>query len=955
MEATVSPEDLRLLARPRAYILLGEFSTSEPSINYGSGETTSTIPEAIPNYRDIHSANLSRVTAGTGRRLPEWEEYCQWLVPGEEPKTMWGTGMPGAGKTIFAYAGPQLLLRPYSHSSSTSAIIIKEVELHAKANPRICVAFIYFRYSDHTKATVRDFLAVLVKQTIERHPDCFAISSDLYRRHIRERTQPSEEEHLELLHSFSRVMEVTFYFLDALDEAPPDVQFDLLEKLSSLNVKLFITSRPLLALEARFPSAHRFEIHARDLDLNLHINKEISRSILLQTILDQGGPALHKKITLIVKEKCGGMFLHASLQLDALRDCTSIFDVEKTLEEFPRRIEEVYERTWNRVLHQTPHIVALARKVLVWFEKRRLVDGATLMGLCRGLVNVEEKTNLVRFVHYTAKDVVKALVSESSPYPHSLPALVCITLLTEHGFRRTTLGDEDDLKTALSAEPLLAYAYQHWSIHAHESLRDPTVAGQISQFIQGCCAFPEGLLDIIPAIYDMLEPLHMAAYFDFPLSIAGSAYLRNPNRPTRHQGQTPLTLAIRRNSLTAMRELLSLPPTFINAADKDGVTPLIRALKWKNTAGVALLLAHPQVYVNAQDQDGESALMRAFSAEEVTLLLAHPKIKPNQVDSRGRTALMLASLRELPEVVQVLLADPRVKIDLKSKDGETALDIAQGRVERAYRKGEWDVSRIHGLKRTVELLSIRADQEHRRHKLGDFLRHVWWSHRYDLVSFHRVGFKIVVTRISTTSKVSGQQCSALLACLSWSKSGFKTILRQTQAGSTASYLMTQSIGLLVVRDRWIGLQWKLANPTRQVLGRVGILCTTKPPDVDAERSSRSISNSISLSLFTNYYNDNTESAVRFTWNLCLSNPYQPLSPCNEIEGRHARDLMEPSTTFSLGSDGHHPTFHALNAAPHRSAQSSRKLDSLFVAASCIGDRFSSGMLGAWHLSASMSR
>ncbi|KAH6874658.1 ankyrin repeat-containing domain protein, partial [Coprinopsis sp. MPI-PUGE-AT-0042] len=117
----------------------------------------------------------------------------------------------------------------------------------------------------------------------------------------------------------------------------------------------------------------------------------------------------------------------------------------------------------------------------------------------------------------------------------------------------------------------------------------------------------------------------------------------------------------------------------INAADKDGVTPLIRAVKWKNTAGVALLLAHPQVHVNAQDRDGESALMRAFSAEEVTLLLSHPKIRPNQVNSRGRTALMLASLRELPEVVQVLLADARVKIDLKSKDGETALDIAQGR------------------------------------------------------------------------------------------------------------------------------------------------------------------------------------------------------------------------------------------------------------------------------------
>ncbi|KAH6874657.1 hypothetical protein BKA70DRAFT_1449327 [Coprinopsis sp. MPI-PUGE-AT-0042] len=541
----------------------GTFNVGGTHYSYGSGETTSTVPEATPNYRAIHSANLSRVTAGTGPRLPEWREYCQWRVPQDGLKTMWGTGMPGAGKTIFA------------------AIVIKEVEHQAKANPRICVAYIYFRYSDHTKATVRDFLAVLVKQTIERHPDCFAISLELYDRHIRERTQPLEDELLQLLRRFSRVMEVTFYFLDALDEAPPDVQFDLLEKLSSLNVKLFITSRPLLALEARFPRAHRFAIHAQDFDLDLHIKKEISRSISLQTILNQGGAALRKKITLIVKEKCGGMFLHASLQLDALRDCKSLYHVEKTLEEFPRRIEEVYKRTWNRVLHQTPDTVALVRNVLVWvlcatrsltieelchavatcpnthkFDESRLVDGAMLMGLCRGLVNVEEKNNVVRFVHYTAKDVVKALVSESSPYPHSLPALVCTALLTEHGFQQATLEKENVLKTALSDEFLLAYAYQHWSIHARESLHDPAVAGRISQFIKGCSAFPEGLLDIIPAIYDMLEPLHMAAYFDLPLSIAGSAHLRDPSHPTPHQGQTPLSLAIRRNSLTTMGELL---------------------------------------------------------------------------------------------------------------------------------------------------------------------------------------------------------------------------------------------------------------------------------------------------------------------------------------------------------------------------------------------------------------
>ncbi|KAH6907865.1 hypothetical protein BKA70DRAFT_346645 [Coprinopsis sp. MPI-PUGE-AT-0042] len=352
-----------------------------------------------------------------------------------------------------------------------------------------------------------------------------------------------------------------FYFLDGLDEAPPDVQFDLLEKLSTLNVKIFIISRPLPNLDACFPGAHRFSIRAEDRDLELHIAEEIARSPVLQSILNQGGPTLRERIALTIKEKCGGMFLHASLQLDALRDCTNVYDVEKTLEDFPPRIEDVYQQTWSRILAQTPKVVALAENVLVWvlcatrslgieelcravaicpdthkFDPNRLVDEATLMALCRGLVNIEDGTNIVRFVHYTAKDVVKRLISESSPYPDSLPAAFCMALLAERGFQQN-IHDEDAFNAALNDESLLEYAYTNWSAHAHKSLDDSTVASRLSHFIQGCYAFPVRLHLFG---YEILEPLHMAAYFDFPLSIAGSAHLRNPNHPTPYRGRTPL-------------------------------------------------------------------------------------------------------------------------------------------------------------------------------------------------------------------------------------------------------------------------------------------------------------------------------------------------------------------------------------------------------------------------------
>ncbi|KAH6892707.1 hypothetical protein BKA70DRAFT_1119274, partial [Coprinopsis sp. MPI-PUGE-AT-0042] len=499
--------------------------------------------------------------------------------------------------------------------------------------------------------------------------DCLPIFNEVFARHIREKTLPSESELVQLLRRFAEALAEMFYFLDALDEAPPDVQFDLLKRLSTLDVKVFITSRPIANLDSCFPGAHRFSIRAQDRDIELHIAKEIERSPVLQTILNQAGPSLRDNITSTIKEKCEGIFLHASLQLDALRGCANIYAVEKTLEDFPRQIEDVYQQTWKRIEAQAPETAVIAKNALTWvlcamrsleieelryavatcpdthkLDRRRLVDKATLMALCRGLVNVEEVTNIVRFVHYTAKDVVKSLASESSPYPHSLPASVCMTLLTERGFQQKAPADESSLKAALKAESFLAYAYKHWSIHAHKSLGDTSLVDRLSQFLQGCCAFPVGLSNqLLPSIDDVLEPLHMAAYFDFPLSVVGSEHLRNPKSSDTSQG-TNTSNACHPGKLFQRNERASIIRNNCN--------------------------------VNATSSYGWTALMSASSEEIATLLLAHPKIQPNQVDSGGGTVLMQASSRGSLGVVKALLADPRVKVNLKSRDGMTALDMA---------------------------------------------------------------------------------------------------------------------------------------------------------------------------------------------------------------------------------------------------------------------------------------
>jgi hypothetical protein len=171
----------------------------------------------------------------------------------------------------------------------------------------ICICYIYIRYSDHAGLTVRHCLEVLVKQTIEKHPDCRRPAQEVYAEHFRLKTRPTEEELFQLLKVFTTLVKASFYFLDALDEAPEPIQLDLLIRLSSLDVKLFITSRPLTLLQAEFPSAHCFTIAARDRDLELHINNEIQRSLRLRRLLSSADPSWRAKIVSAVKEKCGGM------------------------------------------------------------------------------------------------------------------------------------------------------------------------------------------------------------------------------------------------------------------------------------------------------------------------------------------------------------------------------------------------------------------------------------------------------------------------------------------------------------------------------------------------------------------------------------------------------------------------------------------------------------------------
>ncbi|KAH6884773.1 ankyrin repeat-containing domain protein, partial [Coprinopsis sp. MPI-PUGE-AT-0042] len=224
-------------------------------------------------------------------------------------------------------------------------------------------------------------------------------------------------------------------------------------------------------------------------------------------------------------------------------------------------------------------------------------------------------------------------------------------------------------KALKSRDPLLAYAYGAWSKHANESREDAFIAGKLTQFIQGCRAFP---VESDGSRCHLLGPLHVAAYFDLPISSAGPTHLKTPNLPGQIGGQTPLQLAARRNSLRALKELLRLSRILVNASDCSGRTALILASREGHEGAVSLLLNNSKVKVNQPDHDGDTALIVASSnghVGTVRLLLSHPKIKANKADREGWTPLLWASSRGSESLVKLLLDHPQIKAHSASKGG----------------------------------------------------------------------------------------------------------------------------------------------------------------------------------------------------------------------------------------------------------------------------------------------
>ncbi|KAH6891569.1 hypothetical protein BKA70DRAFT_1537916 [Coprinopsis sp. MPI-PUGE-AT-0042] len=634
---------------------------------------------SLVNFRTIQQENLGKWTPGTVKWLLRSSMFQLWLET--QNAILWGTGMPGAGKTVLA------------------SVAIEHLQELADASTDICVTFVYCRYTEPMK--VRDILAALVRQLLERHPHLLSMVEPMYAKHDLEKTKPTQAELINIIRDIYSRFRIAFLFIDGLDEALYDEQFDLLDTLKSVRANVFITSRPLVTLKDVLPNVEFFDIAAKGEDIELLVSQHINRSPNLQQVL-----AVDGQRELVIKKICEssrGMFLHASLMVEAVRHCTNSRHVMEKLEKLPAKLDALYDEAFERIEMQPEEHTALAKRwraiqVLTGKLQKNLVPESLMVSVCCGLVVFEEKEifewdwtdgafdphiHTARLVHYTALDAVKHVFERWQTPPHCLLTEVCMERLIICGI--PSWQTRDGLELILQSKPpLQSYAYKSWYLHAADSIQCPAQpnarpVASILRFLSMCSAFPVfDLIDIggRPVFDRFTAPIHLITYYHLPalLPIVGSQV----NKRTRG-GRSALTLAAWRNDTVMAELLLKLDGIDVNLQDKAGNTALIVAAWRKDAAMAGLLLNLDGIDVNLQDKDGNTALIvaaRRNDAAMAGLLLNLDGIDVNLQDNDGNTALMIAAMMGSAEMVESLLLNPRIDTNKRNKWGQTALNCA---------------------------------------------------------------------------------------------------------------------------------------------------------------------------------------------------------------------------------------------------------------------------------------
>ena len=330
-------------------------------------------------------------------------------------------------------------------------------------------------------------------------------------------------------------------------------------------------------------------------------------------------------------------FLLAALHMDSLAQEDNVSDLKATLSRLPETINKTYEEALKRIENQGSRRAERGNEVLMWItltqrpltvsellvalavrsgdrelDQDRIPQKDMLLSACCGLVVIDEESQIVRLVHYTAEEYLAYDRQARFPYGHQLITETLLTYLRFAIFDAGTDGpfqlevdskyhlDVDQYCKKMIAENLLlAYATEQWGFHAQEALQLRLLNEKANSRTS------------------MRDPQDMI-----------NAFLALPGNVTTHVRM--------RHHLERMRDLE------IDEHAPESVSSLLLAAG----AGVCLLV--------------QSFIEQGANVKE---------------DSNGSTAMHYAAANNHIQIVRLLL-NKQIQLHVQNYDNQTALDLA---------------------------------------------------------------------------------------------------------------------------------------------------------------------------------------------------------------------------------------------------------------------------------------
>ncbi|KAK8038807.1 hypothetical protein PG993_007218, partial [Apiospora rasikravindrae] len=616
------------------------------------------------DYGPHHSDYLRRRQIGTGQWLLNSDEYQTWLSTRQQ--TLFCPGMPGAGKTIL-----------------TSAVI-DDLEHRCGDDNTPAIAYIYFNYKQTDDQKIEDLIASLLKQLAHVRPSLPVAIKQLYHRHSHKRTKPTLGELTQALHSvvFEHGKEHTrvFILVDALDECQTtdgcrahflSTLFDL---QAQSKVNIFATSRAIPDISERFEGNPCLEVRASDVDIRRYLEGHIAQ---LGAVLTEDSD---------LKKYGHHQFLLAQLYFESLQGKDTPRAIRKALRgmvsgaQSGNAYSAAYVNAMERIDGQLAGRAERAKQVLAWITcaKQQLHQDEllhalgvdleelvldrencprieSLVSVCAGLVTTDERSGIVRLVHYTAQEYFESQKAHLFPEIEQQVTAICTTYLSFDAFATGPCETDDEFEKRLAEHRLYGYAARNWGKHARATDADDEVLSFLSRQAHLEAANQAFLASDGSFKYEGYSQkvrdrtaLHLAALFGLVrvvVHLIGDH--QNIDAKDSH-GETPLHLASEEGHYEVVRVLLEKGAD-VMATSVYGRTPLHMA----PTLEVAKLLIEKGADVRAVSRLGEMPVP-SVSDSVLSKKLVEKGIDLKALVNHGGTPLHLAST---PEVAKLLIGN----------------------------------------------------------------------------------------------------------------------------------------------------------------------------------------------------------------------------------------------------------------------------------------------------------